>query len=240
MVSTRYKKIFFEIGKFSIVLLAGVALTKILQSQELRSNSLWLDKNPYSSSQELQNGDILTVQFKEGLKVEYQSEYKADSDHKIMANPDKKILEEAQGFTSDQSIARNSNAKSKSQGKIIGSLSVRVVGIDTAGDNLEVEGRRETRFDNDRQLLSVRGTISRKNIGSDRIIDYSKIANLEINYVGNPTPRVLQNPDIGLKQVQNPDGTSEFKAELSNTEKQELLLRYMKRLLGESGDEGSR
>lgn len=210
-----------------------------LPAQE-RPTSLWADKNPYSSSQDIRNGDVITVVFREGLKVEFQSEYKGDSDHKIMSNPDKKLIEEKQGYQSDLSIARNSHAKSKSQGKIQGSLAVRVVGFDTLAENLEVEGRRETRFDNDRQILTVRGTVSRKDLTANRQIEYGKIANLEISYTGNPIPRNLQNPDIGLKPTTATDGTITYKAELSDNEKQELLLKYMKRMLGESGEEGSR
>lgn len=202
--------------------------------------SLWKDKDPYSTSQSIRPGDIIEVVFEEGLKVEYQVEYKADQDHKIMSNPDKKMIPEIKGYESDQSIARNNRTKSKTQGKILGSIAVKIVGLDRNGENMEIEGRRETRFDNDRQILSIKGTISRRDMNNSRKIPYSKIANLEIIYSAHPTLRNLQNPDLGLKEITNPDGTTSYSAELSDTEKQELLLRYMKRLLGESGEEGSR
>ncbi len=224
----------------TISVLFLIGYLQSLESQNNDSLSLWKDTNPYSASQSIQIGDILTIHFREGLKVEYEAEYKADSDHKIMANPDKKMIPEMKGYESDQSIARRSNAKSKTNGKISGTMAVRVVGFDTVSDVVEIEGRREIRFDNDRQSLSIRGVVSRKDIDSSRSIAYNKIANLEIQYIGHPIPRIIQNPEIGLKTIRNPDGSTSVSSELSDTEKQEILLRYIKRLLGESGDEGAR
>jgi len=236
----RIQKAFTSIIKFFFVICFAYYFSHFLVSQDLSSGSLWKDKNPYSSSVEINNGDIIEIVFSEGIKTDYKVEYKSDSDYKIMSNPDKKMITEINGYESDQSIARNINGKSKTQGKVIGRMAARIVGLDVNGDNLEIEGRRETRFDNDRQVITVKGTIARKDLGSSRIVDSSRVANLEINYLANPTPRNLQNPDIGIKQTQNPDGSTTFKAELSEVEKQELILKYMKRMLGESGEEGSR
>ncbi|WCL48082.1 flagellar basal body L-ring protein FlgH [Leptospira sp. GIMC2001] len=229
-----------SILKFLSVVVFSVIMTDFLVSQESSSFSLWNDRNPYSNSQEIKNGEIIQILFAEPIKAEYQSEYKSSNDHKIMSNPDKKMIEEMKGYESDQSIARNSNTKSKTSGRVIGKMAVKVTGFDTVTDNIEIEGRRESRFDNDRQVLSVRGTISRKDLGMNRTIDSARVANLEINYSAHGTPRNLQNPDVGLKPTTNPDGTTGFSANLSDTEKQELLLKYMKRMLGESGEEGSR
>lgn len=242
-MNRRIGKIIRELTKFIFVLVIGFGFSHFLVSQESSNPSLWEDKNPYSGSQNFRNGDIISVIFKDPLKAEYEAKYKADSDHKIMSNPDKKIIEEMKGYESDQSIARNVFTKSKTSGKILGSIAVRIVSQDPNSDSLEIEGRRETRFDNDRQVLNIKGFVSRKDIESGRfgkLIDYNRIANLEINYSAHPTPRNLQNPDIGLKESNAEDGTVSYSSELSDTEKQELLLKYMKRLLGESGEEGSR
>jgi len=237
----RIRKALTNTIKFFLVVGFAYFFSHFLVSQDLSSgSSLWKDKNPYSASVEINNGDIIQIVFTEGIKTDYQVEYKSDSNYKIMSNPDKKMIPEINSFEADQSIARNINGKSKTQGKVIGRMAARIVGLDVNGDNLEIEGRRETRFDNDRQIITVKGTIARKDLGSSRSVDSSRVANLEINYIANPTPRNLQNPDIGIKQTQNPDGTSTFKAELSEVEKQELILKYMKRMLGESGEEGSR
>lgn len=233
-------KILYEILKFVFYLSLGFFFTKFLISQERSSLSLWEDKNPYVSNPTIRMGDILTIRFIEPLKAEYQVEYKSDSDYKIKSNPDKNIIPEMKAFDGDQTIARRANAKSKTSGKIIGSMAVQVVGMDPGTGNLEIEGKREIRFENDRQILSIRGVVARQDIDSARVVPYEKIANLEINYLAHPTPRNIQNPDIGLKSTTNPDGSISYSSELSDLEKQEILLRYMKRLLGESGEEGSR
>jgi flagellar L-ring protein FlgH len=236
----RIRRIITNTIKFFLVVCFAYYSSHFLVSQDLSNGSLWKDKNPYSASVEINNGDIIQIVFTEGIKTDYKVEYKSDSNYKIMSNPDKKMIPELNGFEADQSIARNNYGKSKTQGRVIGKMAARIVGLDTNGDNLEIEGRRETRFDNDRQIITVKGTIARKDLGSTRSVDSSRVANLEINYIANPTPRNLQNPDVGIKQEQNPDGTTTFKAELSEVEKQELILKYMKRMLGESGEEGSR
>jgi|JI8StandDraft_1071087.scaffolds.fasta_scaffold145073_2 flagellar L-ring protein precursor FlgH len=234
------RSFFVNLIKFCLVLCSAFLFTRFLASQDSSTGSLWKDKNPYSSSVEIGNGDIIQVIFSEGIKTDYQVEYKSDSNYKIMSNPDKKIIEDWKGFESDQSIARNSNGKSKTQAKVIGRMAVRIVGLDVSSDNLEIEGRRETRFDNDRQVVTLKGTVARKDLGAGRSVDSNRVANLELNYQAHPIPRNIQNPDIGIKQSTNPDGTSTYKAELSEIEKQEIIMKHMKRMLGESGDEGAR
>jgi flagellar L-ring protein precursor FlgH len=223
--------------KYLLIPLA-VILGTILYAQE--SGNILNGRNPYSSSVGIQRGDIITIVFREGLKAEYEAEYKSNSDQKIRSNPDKKMIPEMNGFESDRSIGKNSQAKSKTNGKLVGRMAATVTSIENSGESFEVEGRREVRFDNERQFISIRGTVARKDFQSDRTVDYNQIANLELVYSGNPSPRNLQNPDIGLKTIQNPDGTTSVSSELSDTEKQEILLRYMRRMLGESGEEGSR
>ena len=77
------------------------------------------------------------------------------------------------------------------------------------------------------------------------IYDIAKLANVSIATVSrvvNNSPKVspktkenLNDPDIKLKTKKNANGTETIqKAELSNDEKQTIILKQMKRLLGES------
>jgi flagellar L-ring protein FlgH len=201
----------------------------------VNAQSLWVDRNPYTNGQDIRLGSIIRVVIKDGLKGDYVYEAGKDDSFVIRSHPDKKIVDEMRGFTADRSFAHRQNGKSKSTAKIIGAMSVLVTEVDPVTGLLTLSGTREVGFDNAKNSLKLSGKVSPLDVKDDKTVMSDMVANLKIEYQTAPTKENLTDPDIKLKTKKNANGTETIqKAELSNDEKQAIILKNMKRLLGES------
>jgi flagellar L-ring protein FlgH len=223
-----------------------IAIVLFILGNNLFSQSLWMDTNPYSSGQKGQRGaqvgSIVRVVIKEGIKGEYIFESKKDETVTIKHAPDKKIIAEQMGYNFDRSIARNGNGRERSGGKIVGVIAVQVTEIEPETGNLLIEGTREVSFDKGRNNLRISGKFSPLDLKDGNTIYSDLIADLVMEYTASPKPLDLQEPDVKMKPAKmpdgtpqvNPDGTPMEKAELNETEKQKVIMKNIKRLLGES------
>lgn len=210
------------------------SLSSLTMSSTLHAESLWKDKDPYSYPKTIQPGTVVKVVLKNGLRVEYESEYKATFDNDIKTVPDKKLVPDLPNYTANSTYMRSKVGKSKSQGKVVGVMAVLVTGIDPGTGNLELEGSRVFNLSEERINLRLSGTISPEDLDKNRFIASDLIANLRVEYQGALNPKELNDPNIQMKRITNPDGSVTEKAELSDKEKQEIILKNIKRLLGES------
>jgi len=200
----------------------------------LVSDSLWKDKDPYSYPKNISPGSVIKVILKQGFKVEYESEYKATFDNDIKTVPDKKLIPDLPAYNSNSTYMRSKVGKSKTAGKVIGVMAVLVTGIDPGTGNLELEGQKVLNLQEERMSLRLRGTISPEDLDKNLYISSDLVANLQVEFSGTLSPKNINSPKIELKQKTNPDGTVSERAELSESEKQEILLKNIKRVLGES------
>ena len=214
-------------------------ITKSIVSQ---SNSLWVDSNPYSTGQQgLQVGAIVRVILKDGIKAEYNYEAGKDETITIKSAPDKKTVPEIMGFNSDKSITGKKNGKEKSQSKILGSMAAQVTALDASG-NLIIKGQRDAMYDTGKSILKISGLVSPGDIKDGNAVESDRVAELKLEYIASPIEKNLKDPDIQLKPaldpkgkpIIGPDGLPVQKAELSETERQKIILKNIKRLLGES------
>lgn len=208
--------------------------TFFLFSLHLYSQSLWVESNPYSAGQNVKVGTIVKIVLKDSLKTEYFYESNKDDTHTIKSFPDKKFNPEMIPYTSDRSIAKKSNGKSKSKGSVVGVVSAVVTEIDNATGNLTIEGTRESLFDDQMYILKVSGLVAPLDLREDRSITSELIANFKLEFQGSPVKSVIHDPDVQMNKITNPDGTTIEKGELSDADKQKILFKYLKRMLGES------
>lgn len=240
-----FLRYFFRI-KFSFLVLAGLVTFfpdlfdgfRIKKTTDHRSNllaeSLWRDKDPYSYPRVVSPGTVVKVVLKSSLKIEYESEYKATFENDIRTVPDKKLISDLPSFTTNNTYMRSKVGKSKTNGKILGTMAVLVTSIDPGSGNLELEGSKTYAYGEERINLRLSGTISPGDLDKNKNISSDSVANLRVEFQGTLSPKELTNPNIQLKSITNPDGTVTRKAELSDTEKQELIMKNIKRVLGES------
>lgn len=207
-----------------------------------QGNSLWVDSNPYSTGQSgLQVGAIVRVILKDGIKADYTYESGKEDTMSLKSAPDKKIVPELMGFNADRSITGKKIGKEKSNNKIIGAMSAQVTGQDESG-NLIINGFRESTFDTGKSSLKITGKVSPGDIRDGNSVESDRVADLKLEYIASPIEKNLKDPDIQMKPaldpkgkpIIGPDGQPVQKAELSETEKQKIILKNIKRLLGES------
>ncbi|WP_061266487.1 flagellar basal body L-ring protein FlgH [Leptospira interrogans] len=202
-------------------------------SLNAQESSLWTDKNPYSVRQSMKVGSTLYVKIRNGLQAEFELESNADETLTLKAMPDKKIIPDMPSYNNDRTITRKNKGKIKSSGKIKGNLTVLVTAIDPNTGLLNVQGQKVSVINGEENSLLLSGTVSPEFVEKDLSIDSDKIANLQLNFNGKIKPQQVS-PLISIKTITNPDGSVTTKAELSEEEKQRLILNQLNRLLGES------
>lgn len=200
----------------------------------LYSQSIWEDSNPYSTGQNLKIGSIIKVEFKDNFQSEYFYESNKDDTHTIKNAPDKKIIPEMTGYHSDRSIAQKGNGKSKSKNKIIGTMSAIISEKDEETGNYVLSGTRTAQMDDQLYELKVSGVISSSDLKENKTVSSESIANLKLELRTSPVKKSLTDPDIQMKSYKDRSQKDIPKAEVSDEEKQKILLKNMKRMLGES------
>lgn len=216
-------------------------MTYFLSFGFLFSQSLWIDSNPYSIGQEgMKVGSVIRVVLKEGIKAEYTYEAAKDEGLTIKSAPDKKLVPEIMGYNTDRSIAAKNHGKEKSNSKILGAMAVQVIEITPEG-MLIVSGTRETTYEKGKSSLKLTGKVSPSDIRGNSILsDY--VADLKLEYKAAPIAKELTDPNVQLKPalapngkpIIGPDGEPLQKAELSENEKQKIILKNIRKMLGES------
>nr|WP_235596796.1 flagellar basal body L-ring protein FlgH [Leptospira alstonii] len=198
-----------------------------------QDSSLWTDKNPYSIRQSIKVGSPIYVKIRNGLQAEFELESNADETLTLKSMPDKKIISDMPSYNNDRTITRKNKGKIKSLGKVKGNLTALVTAVDPNTGLLSIQGQKANLINGEENSLLLSGTVSPEFVEKDSSIDADKIANLRVDFNGRIKPRQTT-PPIVLKTVTNPDGSVTTKAELSEEEKQRLILNHLNRLLGES------
>ncbi|MBE8364307.1 flagellar basal body L-ring protein FlgH [Leptospira borgpetersenii serovar Balcanica] len=230
VLSKSSRSSFWGIGVFLFLFCVFAGNRSGLNAQE---SSLWADKNPYSMRQNIKVGSPLYVKIKNGLQAEFELESNADETLTLKVMPDKKIIPDMPSYNSDRTITRKNKGKIKSLGKIKGNLTVLVTAVDPNTGLLSIRGQKMNVINGEENSLFLSGTVSPEFVEKDSSIDADKIADLQVNFNGK-IKRQEVIPPIALKTVTNPDGSTTTKAELSEEEKQRLILNQLNRLLGES------
>ncbi|MDI7219099.1 flagellar basal body L-ring protein FlgH [Leptospira santarosai] len=222
---------------FSSSVILGAIVLYVFAGNEFGLNaqesSLWTDKNPYSMRQNIKVGSPLYVKIKNGIQAEFELESNADETLTLKVMPDKKIVPDMPSYNSDRTITRKNKGKIKSLGKIKGNLTVLVTAVDPNTGLLTIRGQKMNVINGEENSLLLSGTVSPEFVEKDSSVDADRIADLQVSFNGRIKPREVI-PPISLKTVTNPDGSVTTKAELSEEEKQRLILNQLNRLLGES------
>ncbi|XDD52007.1 flagellar basal body L-ring protein FlgH [Leptospira sp. WS92.C1] len=215
------------------ILLIFVIFTEKGSGLKAQESSLWTDKNPYSVRQSIKVGSPLYIKIRNGLQAEFELESNTDETLTLKAMPDKKIIPDMPSYNNDRTITRKNKGKIKSVGKIKGNLTALVTAVDPNTGLLTIQGQKVSVINGEENSLVLAGTVAPEFVEKDSSLDSDKVANLQITYSGKINPKQI-NPPIALKTVTNPDGSVTIKAELSEEEKQRLILNQINRLLGES------
>lgn len=195
----------------------------------LVAQSLWEDHNPYNPGVRLVAGTILKLKIDEPIKIEYEYEDLRDENITVKLVPDQNLTEFLKPVDANQNVTSKNKGKLKSNNRVVFSIGVRVLEVSEQG-TIQFSGSKQITAESGKhtQQISVRGQIHRDDIKVGRMILSGNVADLVINVRGAP---IKQNKNITMKVEGNP---AQPKANLSETEKQRLLLDYLNRVLGET------
>lgn len=206
------------------------------------AKDLWEDHNPYSTTGQIGAGTVLKLVVEAPVIVEYEYERKSDDKATIKITPDQGITDFLPAANSDKAISGAEKIILKAKSRLNLRLAVTVQG-DATADTLQISGSRVIGYENDRarQQIQITGRINRRDVTQDMTVHSDQVADLVIVITGAPIP---QTADIALKA--QPDAAaaaaaaeeaglpSKPGAQLSEEDKQRLLLEYINRILGES------
>ena len=195
-------------------------------------------KNPYASSQNIKIGTPITILFKKGLRFNFSLESKKDDNYTIKANPDTQMVDNLKPYSADRSIVKNQIASVKSDLTFDGRVTALITENNNDLDTLRFRGTINRQINNQVQNITVEGLVSSKKVQSDLTVEADFVADLQFNFNSQIIPRNLdKNLQIqnNNENAENTDNQNQANNQvLSEQDKQDLLLDYMKRMLGES------
>ena len=207
----------------------------IVTGAGLAGQNLWQDHNPYGAHQNLRQGTILKLEVDEPVEIRYEYENMTDEDVTIKIVPDQKLTE-LPSTDNSKSITSKKTNDLESNGRLRFRMAV-TVQADIDDDVATFTGTKLLAQEDGRtrQLLRVSGRVHVGDIKSGRRVHSNDVADFQVLVNGSPIP---QNKDLPLKQVpgEEPGDPPQPSAELSDREREQLLLEYLNRILGESGD----
>lgn len=194
---------------------AGLRPTKIAMPNDpmtgptyAKGNSFWQDTSAdlFRDPRAMKVGDVVTVKISIKDKASLDNTSERSRDNKSNLNLDTKydmnlpLLNGKRGGTIDSSI--DSKSSSKGEGAITRSESIEllvaavVTGVLPNG-NLVISGTQEVRVNFEVRVLTVEGLVRPRDISTENMVSYEKIAEARISYGGRGRITDVQQPPWG-------------------------------------------
>lgn len=219
-------------------LLAVITLPFLLRFGILNAEDLWRDKNPYGISIELREGEILKLQIREPMVVDYLLEGDTMDEVQIKMVPDSDLFKFLPPADDTRTITTQKDARIRSRGRLVMDLAVTIQSIDRATGTVTFSGTKVLGYQQGtaRQAVQVTGRVNAGDIMPGKTIHSSRVADLQVLVQGGPS---AQRENVQLQdepEDDTPGDQAQPGAEISDGEKRRLLLEYLNRILGESGE----
>ncbi len=210
-------------------------LSIIYANNFLNAQSLWVDKNPYSGSAGIEEGSVVKVIVDEPVQLDFEYENGGDEKTTVNMKPDRNITDNLPPVDLDRSIISSTKKKIRNRNSLKFQMAVQVVELEPSGI-ARLQGRKVIGVESGDSSVEItlQGVVNLKDIRRSGIIKSGDIANLNMQIVGLPVKKSLNLP---MKQIPGETaGETLPSAKLSDEEKEEILLDYLNRILGETRD----
>lgn len=223
---------FSPVARFFLITL-GFGLIGVV-ARSLFAEDLYNGANPYVQVEEIRIGDVIKLVVDEPVIIEYDYEADRDDHRTVKLAPDRQVFSFLPGADDDRSYVDKNRSKIRSRVRLRMHIGVRVTAIENGV--IQFQGTRRLGYEQGRleQQMQSTGFVSLRDIGRDRTVLSRNVADLQVMIVGRPNE---QRENLPLKQEPgvNPGDPPVIKADMTDAEKQRLLLDYLNRLLGETG-----
>ena len=146
----------------------------------------WAQGSLYTDLKAVNVGDVVTIIILEktmasnssGLDTEKESRFFTEGSG---TGP----MDFVNPFSLSANIGREHEGRGSTEraGSIVGKMAATVVSV-TPNGNLEIEGKREIVVNDEREILTITGTVRPQDISTDNIVYSTEIANTQIEYRG--------------------------------------------------------
>ena len=210
----------------SVVVLLTLTLVSILGQ-----SSLWQDRNPYRDN--IEPGQMLEVKVDEVFHINIDSQWDTNTRIQLQLLPDTKNLP----FLSSSEQSKTKDSQSKARYRIRDRLAFSmqaIVGASQQNNIYPIQARKTLVIDGKPTRITLTGFIDPKYVKND-MVSSRHVADLNLSVRTEPPP-VLDN-SIQLKpprpeEITDPENPPPDKAELSEAEKQAILLNHLREIIG--------
>ena len=211
----------------------GMSIFLMLCSSVLFSQtSLWQDAGANGS--ELQAGSLVEVRVHEVFRINIDSEWRLNSKAELNLTPDTKNLPFLSASNQNKSGSKDAQARYRIRDSFYFNMQA-VIGEPQAGSGLyPIQARRVIVIDLKPTQVVLSGLIHPKHVKGDAI-ESKHIAELRLNVTTRPPSD--RDTSIALKpplpeEITDPERPPPATAELSEQEKQRILLRHLQEVIG--------
>lgn len=199
------------------------AIVIVLIAQAMHGKSIWIDKNIYSSSENLKIGDIVIVNVNDISQMRFNLDLSNASSSSINTNPDVTIT----GFLPRISANNNSNNSSTTQFSGAGQLNISIASrvVRKEGEkNYSLSGTRTYSFNGVASTITVSGIVDPSTING-RSVNSTVLAGFRLEIKGSSEGVRLER-----KKLEKDEKAS---IQLSEDEKQKIISEYLEKMIRE-------
>ena len=236
------KNLILTILKVSAILLLPIFLS---------AESIWIDRNIYSSSGGYKTGDVLIVNINDISTIKFTQNSSDKNTLNLSSNPDKTITGFLPNVAADKSSSTSNNISFDGKNSINFSMATTVTGS-SANGQLNIVGSRTYSFNGVNTAIRISGAVDPTFIDG-RGIDSASISNFRISVNGSksgvkfniPLPEPTKVTEDQNRASKKDDSKNTDKAKstkkpkknisslLSETEKNRIAIDYLQKMLGE-------
>lgn len=209
--------------------------TLLFSILSLAAADLWQDHNPYSAYGSLRAGTLLKLSVDEPFEILYEYDQDLEDKVTIKMQPDRKLTDFLPPVDSDKTSTKKGRVRIRARSRLQLKVAVAVERV-LDSDVVEFSGTRVLSYEANRatQRLQVRGRVHLGDVSADRNILSHNVADLQLVLSGAPE---RPSRELPMKTKTGEPGEPPVpSAQLNEREKQQLLLEYLNRILGETDD----
>ncbi len=188
----------------------------------LNAKSLWRDRNPYASEGDINVGAVVLVNIRDISDMTFTISMNDRSDAAVSSNPDMTITGFLPKVSADKKIRSDDSTKFSGKGKMTLSVATRV--LEKVGPLWSVAGSRTYSFNNAATIITVTGLVDPALV-KGRSVNSNNVADLTMEIRGVKRGIAIQRPPVKEGET--------AKIELTEQEKQRIIIDYLQKMLGE-------
>ncbi len=189
----------------------------------LYSESIWRDRNIYSTEGEPAVGDIVIVNVQDLSKFKYEIKLSNTSSSEVVSNPDISITGFLPNVSSNKNLKNNETTSFSGNSNMEMSIAATITAIQNNG-NVVISGTRAYSFNGVVTTVGVNGVVNPRFI-SGGSVDSGNVSNFGISIAG-------RRDGLNIRPAQLEDGGT-ASAQLPEEEKQRIIIDYLEKIIRE-------